>query len=178
MSWSLFTPKEVKKPNYAIFSHPLMNGWNFVSLHPKKEIEFRPGSYYIGELPNFELSTEPTVKDILKENGYEDGLYSSPKGHILIASTFKNGTFIDTNYRMYKVTKGAICILSIGLMNDSMKTYLNKPSFGSMFENGHIVTFPDPVICVFSGLKGKEPGQFHFSWSKKRNNFHIDTYVE
>ena len=178
MSWSLFSPKEVKKPNYAIFSHPLPNGWNFVSLHPKKEIEFPSGSYYIGEMPDFESSTEPNVEDILKVNRNEDGLYSSPKGHFLIASTFANGNFVDTNYRIYTVTKGSICILSIGLMNDRMKAYLNKPSFGSMFEHGHIVTFPSSVICVFSGLKGKDPGQFNFTWSKKRNNFHINTHVE
>jgi hypothetical protein len=174
MSWSLFSPKEVKKPNYAIFSRTLSHGWSFVALHPKKEIEFPPGSYYIGEMPDFESSTEPNVEDILEENDYEDGLYSSLKGHFLIGSTFTNGIFVDTNYRIYKVTKGAICILSIGLMNDRMKTYLNKPSFGSMFGRGHIVTFPGTTKCVFTGLKGKEPGQFSFL-SKKGSNFHIDT---
>ena len=175
MSWSLFTPKEVKKPNYAIFSHPLPNSWTFVSLHPKKEIEFPAGTYYIGELPEFESSTEPNVKDILEVNHCEDGLYSSPKGHFLTASTFRNGVFVDTDGRIYKVNKRSMCILSAGLMNDDMKLYLNKASFGSKFEHGHIVTFPSPVTCVFSGLKGKEHGQFHFSWAKKRSNFHIDT---
>lgn len=175
MSWSLFSPKEVKKPNYAIFSHPLPNGWTFVSLHPKKEIEFPAGTYYIGEMPTFEYSIEPTVKDIHEVNRCEDGLYSSSKGHFLIASTVNNGTFVDTGGRIYKVSKGGICILSYGLMNDDMKTYLNKASFGSIFEHGHIVTFPSPITCVFSGLKGKEHGQFQFSWAKKRNNFHINT---